>query len=354
MVVRLAKDGKTEKATPKRREEAKKKGQVIKSKDLNILLMYMVFFIGIVFFQEEIAFVFYNMMVTGFELVAIGVPPKDLVYNIALIALPLLLITYSLVLLFMTVNQVIQVGFLFSLQAVKPDFKRINPANYFKNVGNLKKMAFEIFKNIIMFIIITSVIFSVYKNNIYNIQSVIILGWSESLTLFSEMLKEFAIKLGIIYLVLGVIDYAFQKYQHEENLKMKPQEIKDEQKDQQGDPMMKGRISQVRMQMLERQVKKEVKEAQFVVVNPTHYSVAVRFNKKKNDGVPKVLVKGVDEFALIIRRIAEENKIPIIEDKKVARGLYNKVEEQDYIPDEMFEVVGKIIYDLYEQGKLEL
>ena len=350
----MSKDGRTEKATPKRREEAREEGQVVRSKDFNILMTYLAFFIGVLFFQKEIANIFFRSLTTGLELVSLEAAPKQIVYSMLGVAAPLLIITALLVWFFVGMNQVIQVGFLFTGKAVKPDIKRLNPTNYFKNVGNVKKSGFEVLKNIVMFVIISYVVFSVYSNNIHKIQSVIILGWVEAITLFSQMLIEFATKLGAIYLILGIIDFVFQKYQYEESIKMKKEEVEDEQKEQQGSPEMRAEQQRARVRILERQVKKEVEEAQFVVVNPTHYSVAMRYRTSKGDGVPRVLIKGVDELALIIREIAKDNDIPIVENKKVAREIYEKVEEQDYIPEELFEVVGKIVAELYKESKITL
>jgi flagellar biosynthesis protein FlhB len=150
------------------------------------------------------------------------------------------------------------------------------------------------------------------------------------------------------------LDYFYQKYEYENSLKMKKQEVKDENKNQQGNPEVKNQQRMARRRIMEKQVKQTVMDAQMVIVNPTHYAVVVRYKKKKGDSVPRVTLKGIDEKALIIKELAKENKIPIVENKKLARQMYAEIKEDDYISEEMYEIIGKILAKLVRENKTKI
>ena len=317
-------------------------------------MSFATFFIGVVFFGSSVVMTLYRMMTVMFEQLEVGGTPMQVVIGMLNEGAPLMIAVIALSLFFSLISYACQVGFLFSPEAIKPDFKKMNPANYFKQLGNLKKTGFELSKNILMFVVFGAVLFNVYQNNVKKIQEMLMLNWLDSIMLFQEILTELAIKLGLVILVIGVVDYLFQKYQYEDNLKMKKQEVKDEHKNQNGNQEIRARQKQQFRQMLEKQVAKAVPDASVVIVNPTHYAVAIRYKKKKGDKVPKVIAKGTDHLALYMKEIARENDIPIVENIPLARKMHAEVEEGDYIPQELYEVVGKIIAKLVRQNRLDI
>ncbi|MGN5650497.1 EscU/YscU/HrcU family type III secretion system export apparatus switch protein [Bacillus sp. Brlt_9] len=350
----MAKDGKTEKATPKKKQDARKKGQVLKSKEFSNLMSYGSLFIGVVFLGSYIIGVFYKIMNTMFEQIQIGATPSQLVKEMLIEAAPLLIGAMVITIVFSIISGIVQVGFLFSPEAVKPDPKRINPANYFKQIANMKKTGFDLTKNVLVSIIIGAVLYNIYLNNATKFQEFLFLSWFESIQQFKAILNELLIKLGIVFVVLGIVDYLFQKYQYEDNLKMKKQEVKDEMKNAMGNPEIKQRQKAQFRKLLEKQVAKKVPDASAIIVNPTHYAVAIRYKKKEGDKVPRVIAKGVDHIALYMKEIAKEKNIPIIENVPLARKMHAEIEEGDYIPEDLYEVVGKIIAKLVQDNKIKI
>ncbi|MGF7535604.1 EscU/YscU/HrcU family type III secretion system export apparatus switch protein [Bacillus mexicanus] len=350
----MAQDGRTEKATPKKRREARKKGQVLKSKEFSNLMSYGTLFVGVIFLGSNVVTVFYRMMQTMFEQIEMNVKPMQLIKEMFYVAAPLLLGTTAFYILFTLISSFVQVGFLFSPEAAKPNIKKLNPLNYFKQVFNFKKSGFELLKNLIVFVVIVSVIYNVYLNNAHHFQEFLLLSWFDSLQQFQKILNELLIKLGVVFVVIGVVDYIFQKFQYEDNLKMKKQEVKDELKNQMGNPEVRSKQKAQIRKILEKQVAKTVPDASAVIVNPTHYAVAIRYKKNKGDKVPRVIAKGIDHIALYMKEVAKENNIPILENVPLARKMHAEIDEGDYIPEDLYEVVGKIIAKLVKENKIKI
>ncbi|WP_341285480.1 EscU/YscU/HrcU family type III secretion system export apparatus switch protein [Priestia megaterium] len=350
----MAKDGRTEKATPKRRQDARKKGQVLKSKELSNLLNYGMLFIGVVFLSSYVVSVFFKIMETMFEQIQINATPMQIIKEMTMEAVPLLVGAFSMYLIFTLLGYYLQVGFLFSSEAAKPNFKKLNPVNYFKQLADMKKSGFELVKNLIVFVIISAVVYNVYLNNAHKFQELLLLSWFESLQQFQGILNELLIKLGIVFTGLGIADYLFQKYQYEDSLKMKKEDIKDEMKNQMGNPEVRSRQKAQFREIMKKQVAKTVPDASVVIVNPTHYAVALRYKKKDGDKVPRVIAKGVDHIALYMKEVARENNIPIIENVPLARKMHAEIDEGDYIPEDLYEVVGKIIAKLVRDNRIKI
>lgn len=350
----IEKDGRTEKATPKKREDSRKEGKVVKSKELNTLMSFIVLFICVIYLSQYAVGNFFSIMTTTFESIQLETSPKEVFIRLLTIGAPIIVVVWSLVMVFAAVNYLIQVGFLFSPKVIQPKFNNINPANYWKNIANVKKSGFELSKNLLMFVVMASIIYNIFSSNEYKIRASLFSSWSESIAVFKIILDEFVLKLGIVFLLLGVLDYFYQKYEYEQSLKMKKQEVKDEYKNTQGNPEVKSQQQMMRRRLMEKQVKKIVKDAQMVIVNPTHYAVAIRYKKKQKDAVPRVILKGVDDYALFIKEIAKENNIPIIENKPLARKIYAEIKEDEYITEELYEIIGKILAKLVSDKKVKL
>ena len=160
----------------------------------------------------------------------------------------------------------------------------------------------------------------------------------------------FVLTILLIIIIFAIIDYFFTRHYYFEQLKMSKQEIKDEYKQMEGDPLVKGRIRQVQMKMSRQQMLKDVEDADVVITNPTHYAVALKYQKEKR-GAPTVKAKGIDFLAIKIKDIARKNKVPIIENPSLARALYAQLEIDEEIPKEFYEAVAEIFTYIYELNK---
>jgi flagellar biosynthetic protein FlhB len=150
-----------------------------------------------------------------------------------------------------------------------------------------------------------------------------------------------------VFIVFAAIDFAFQKYSYKKSLKMSKQEIKDEMKNSEGNPEIKAKIRQIQMKMAQQRMMGEVPKADVVVTNPTHYAVAIRYNKAE-DRAPKVIAKGVDHLAQKIKEIARENDVMIVENKPLARQLYAEVEIEQEIPEKLYKAVIEVLVYVYK------
>lgn len=338
------KDGKTEKPTPKKLQDARKKGQVPKSQDLSSAISFGLFTLaftalttyvlqrGYVFLQESLRFAS-NPESAVHELPAIGM--RALIWLLVLAA-PFLAIAFFTG----VVGNMVQVGFLFTTESLKPSFSKINPISGFKNIFG-KKALFGLLKNLMkLSIVVGFMLYTIYQSApiILNSGNV---GVENIFPLMIELVSSLAIQLAVFLAILGVADYAYQRYDHKKNLMMSMQEIKDEHKDMEGDPQVKSQRKAMYKDMLSGNIK-DVSDATALLVNPTHFAIAIRYDASR-DQVPIVLVKGQDHIALKMKEIAGESSVPIIENKPLARAMYKQVEPMDPIPADMYQAIAEIL-----------
>lgn len=347
-------DGATEKATPRKKQESRKKGQVLKSKETGNFFTFLAFFVGVIFFGELLIKQIVSIMILGFEMYSLGSTTFEILSALGKKAVPIILLGSFICLIFAAVNYLVQVGFLFSPEIIKPDFKKINPANYWKNIFNLRKTGMDLVQNFISLVVISGVVYNVYLNNSQKFSEAIFLPWMDTLIIFEGVFHELLIKLGITFFVLGLVDYFYQKFEYEEGLKMKKQDVKDEMKNNQGDPRVKERQRQTMITILRREVASKVPDGSMVIMNPTHYAVCIRYKKSKGDEVPRVIAKGVDSVALYIKEIAEKEGVPVIQNAPLARDLYARRDAGDYIPEDLYQVISLIIVDLLKKNEIDI
>lgn len=344
-------DGRTEKATPTKRKETREKGNVAKSKEMSNFFSLASFGIILMLFGEWFVQRVVKLQLLTIDLLELGLEPIEYFRKLAMEIGAIFLYIAFLVVLFQVVNYLIQVGFLFSPKIIKPDIKKMNPANYFKNLFSARSFV-EILKAVCIVVILGFVVYFVFNDRMKEISGGVLLPWNESLQLFWSIFKGIFIKILIALFFIALFDFAFQRYDWEKKIRMKKQEIKDEHKNQEGNPETKRRQRQVAIQMLRNEVRTKVPEATVLITNPTHYSVAISF--KKGEGPPKVLVKGIDHVALYMREIAKEHNVPIYEAPPLARELYKKVGENEYIPEEMYLAMIEILKVLINSGKIKI
>jgi flagellar biosynthesis protein FlhB len=341
---------KTEKATPQKKQEARKKGQVAKSTDLSQAFVLLFSFSFLSFFGEHMAervlhlyrLGFSNWLVMEVTEQSVSLLFVTLLKDSALISAPIILGAW----LGGFVATLSQVGFLVSTEAIKMDLKKINPVEGAKRMFSMRTLV-EFVKSILKLIVILTVtgIFLWQQKEVLlkmpQMEPLRMVGFLGSLT----------VKLGLMisaaYLVVAVADLFYQRFDHAKQLRMSKQDIKDEHKKTEGDPLIKHKIKEKQRQMSSARMMQEIPNAQVVVTNPTHFAVAIAYEAGKTQ-VPVVVAKGADYVALKMREVAKEHRVVIMENKPLARTLYANVEIGQEIPEELFKAVAEVLAYVYK------
>lgn len=346
------KDSKTEDATPKRRSEARQKGQILKSKEVNtavLILMsaYALNWSGPFIYKtifKYIQYTYYEMpwFVQDFTLVDVYSMGVFSVQVLGMMVAPIFAIVFITALLV----ELLQVGILVSGKPLKPQLERIHPIKGLKRVFSLKSIV-ELIKSSIKTSIVGWVVYTSIRDQLPNIIFSLTNPIANALVISGSLIITIAKKTAAAMLVVAFIDYFYQRWEFEKSLRMSKQEVKDEYKQTEGDPLIKGKQKQKMRQMSMGQVRQEVPDASAVVSNPTHYAVGIRYE----DGMeaPKVVAKGRDELAIYIKEVAKEYDIPIFEDPPLARGLYGACELGEYVHPDFYIAIAKIIAYLMKQ-----
>lgn len=352
------KDGKTEKPTPKRLRDSRRKGEVPKSQDLSSGVSFAVFALVLTALMSYVLqygyvmlknFLSNGLVVTNLESDMSALGTNAIIFFFILAGPALALAFFSGV-----IGNMVQVGFLFTAKALKPTFSRMNPMSNFKNMIG-KKALFGLVKNLLKLAVILGLTFSVLRDSIRPILHLSNVGTERIFFILMEIAREIGIKLSVFLVVVGVVDYIYQRYEHRKNLMMSKQEIKDEYKEMEGDPQIKSQRKQRHKELLNGNIK-DVESAAVVITNPTHFAIAIRYEKGK-DEVPIVAVKGADHMAQLIKERAREHDVPIIENKPVARSLYKSVEPGQPVPTAMYQAIAEIlalVFRLEESKKYKI
>lgn len=238
----------------------------------------------------------------------------------------------------------LQVGPLFTLKPLKPDLSKFN---IIKGMAKFvsKRSAVDLVKSLAKVLLIGTVAYRTIINEFPVALTLIGLDLSQTLIFMGNTAFLVLAKTCGILIVLAAIDFAFTRYEMEEKMKMTKQEVKEEHKDTEGNPQIKARIRSVQQQMARKRMMAEVPQADVVITNPTHLSIAISYNREEMDA-PTIVAKGGDHMAFRIREIAKEHKVPIVENKPVARALYSH-EVGEQVPEEMFKAVAEILAYVY-------
>ncbi len=341
---------KTEKPTPKKKRDTREKGHVLKSNDVNIafvlIAMLGAFKIFGPYLIEKIGTVT-TYYITGFDYRdSLTTAKANTIFfnsaaSIFIAMLPFLATSVLSTLLI----SYLQVGFLFSKKALTPDFARINPVEGFKRMFSIRALA-ELLKTILKFCVIAAVVFAEIKKVFHTFAMLIKNDITLSLKYIFETILKISFKLAFALLIIAAFDYLYQWWEYNRNLKMSKQEIKDEFKQVEGDPKIKARIRQKQMQLGLARMMSDVAKADFVLANPTHLAIAIKYDEKENNA-PVVVAKGKGYVALKIKEKAMELKIEIIEDKPLAQAMYAAVEIGQEIPQEFYVAIAKILAEIY-------
>ena len=347
------KHSKTELPTPKRLKDAKKKGQVAKSNELSPAVGLVIFSLaalymgrlllhnGMLFMRRGLTF----QLNEELTVTRAGEIMGERIADFFIILFPYLLVA---VLIGIVMN-LAQVGFILTAHPIKPDIKKINPIEGFKNIFS-KKAIFTFAKNFVKLLVVFYLTYRTLSSSVSRILSAGMIGTEKLFFFLLEFARELTLIIGFVMLAIAATDYVFQRREHRDKLKMSKQEIKDEYKETEGNPQVKSARQQKQREISMNRMMTSIPEADVLITNPTHLAVAIRYDSEKDDA-PVVLAKGADYLASRIRELAREHDIPVIENKPLARTIYQKSEVGEAIPIELYQGVAEILALVYRLKK---
>ena len=264
---------------------------------------------------------------------------------LARIGLPVLAIAFFVAIL----GNIIQVGFLFTAKPITPDFSRITPrfGRWLSRSFGSPEALFNLAKSVMKITLIVSVSYLNIRAEIPRLTLLAASPFSWGVTLIAQIAFRIMIEAALALLAFSAVDYWFQRRQHLESLKMSRQEVKEERKMYEGDPLTRSRLRERMREIMRRNMLKAVPKADVVITNPTHYAVALEYNRALMPA-PTVVAKGADRIAQKIREVAAENGVPLMENKPLAQALYKEVEIGDPIPEKFYEVMSTILAEVYK------
>lgn len=336
---------KTEKATPKKLRDARKKGQVAKSQDFPSAFTFIVSITAVLAMSLQIYESLVGFMVFSFKSVVTTPDFESRIGGLLLTSMQLIFNT-SVPLMALVSGVGILVNFLiigplFSMESMKPDLKRLNPVDNIKNIFKLKTFV-ELLKSVFKIAGALILIYSVIQDSLPEIiatcgQSVIF-----STIVFAKFLKQVVLRVGIFFIAIAIFDLVFQKKNFQKEMKMEKFEVKQEYKDSEGDPHIKGKRRQVAQEIAYQDGPSSAKRAKAIITNPTHIAVAIEYNATE-EPAPKVVTMGLDVVAEQIVKVALDNNIPIMRNVDLAHILYYKSTVGGYVPEETYEAIAEIL-----------
>lgn len=341
---------KTEKATPKKRQDARKKGQVVKSQDVSAAFLLLALFLLLYFWAPsmlESMFSFFhqsiekNMLIESLNQDTVMEIYSQSLMEMAKIALPILLVAMVIGI----AANFFQFGFLFTTEQLKFDLKKLDPIKGIKKIISLRAIV-NLIKSLLKVAFIGTVTAFIIWMNLEDVLSLSLHNPWEILSTVARLTGLMGIAAAIVLILIGVLDYTYEKFDYEKNLKMSKQDIKDEYKNAEGDPKIKSKIKQRQREMAMRRMMQEIPNADVVITNPTHYAIALKYDEKSMEA-PKVVAKGTDFVAQKIKLIAKENNVVMVENRPLARAMYDKVEIGDFVPEEFFKAVAEVLAYVY-------
>lgn len=355
----FAKDGpggeKTEDPTGKKLEDARKEGKVAKSKEIanafSILTLFLILKIyignmGISFI--ECFHTVYNQipdtikMYSGnLPIAALQVLIRGMMLKLILIIAPVLLIGFAVAF----ICDVVQVRWKPTTKPLQPKFSKLNPIKGFGRIFSSNSIM-ELIKSVAKLSVIGYMVYSYLKGRAGQIFLLYDITLNQAVGLIGEVVIDLGIRIAAVYMIIAFLDFAYQKWKFKEDMKMTKQEVKDEYKNQEGDPQVKGKQKQRMREASMRRMMQQLPEADVVITNPTHYAVAIKYDPDKYDA-PYVIAKGENYLAQRIKDVARENDIEIVENKPLARMLYANVEIGGLVPPELYQAVAEVLAFVY-------
>ncbi|MGB9761974.1 MAG: flagellar biosynthesis protein FlhB [Caldimicrobium thiodismutans] len=343
----------TEEATPRRREEARRRGQIVKSRELSSVAILSTGFLSflilsVIFFQQ-----FYFILKFSFSSFERELLPGELTYLVKTTFFALmkflfpffLIITLSAVIVYLLQTG----GGVFSIEVLSPRWERVDPIEGFKRLFSFTSLI-ELVKALIKIALICGISYWIISQNFDKLLKLLGSNSYYLILTIKVLLKDLLGKLLFVLFILAILDWLYARWDIERKLRMTREELKEELKQTEGDPLVKARIRQWQRKLSRQRMLAEVPKADVVITNPEHYAVALKYEMGKMPA-PQVVAKGIDFLALKIKEIARENGVPIYEDPPLAQILYKKVEVGEYVPEELYQVVAKVLAYVYKAKK---
>ncbi len=344
---------KSEDPTQHRIDEFRKKGEVAASKEINSLFILTGVFCALSlssFFIFEQFYQFFDWILVQdhrqiFKPENFGYFVREMASTFAMCLLPVLSVSFCLSFL----SQVMQVGLIYAPEVLQIKWERLDPIKGAQKLFSLKAI-FEIAKGLVKFSIILGMTYFILSQDLLNFRGFLHSDISSGMSFAGEVLVKLFISIFPALAIMALLDFAWEKFRHLQKLKMSKQEVKEEQKQKEGNPEIRQRIRQIQREMGRKRMMQEVPNADAIITNPTHISVAIRYDLKTMSA-PVVIAKGADNLAFQIRRIAEKNGIPLVENKPLARGLYKSVSVGSIVPRDYYQAVAEILAFVYKLKK---
>ncbi len=349
-----ADSSKTEKATPKKREDERKKGNIFQSSDvissLSILALFYTLKIIFPFLYKYMSnmvvkYVAYtktvNTLSVGFAMDVI----KDALIAILVLAGPIMLVSIAVGIL----ATGMQTKFKISKENLKIKFSRLNPIQGIKKLFSLRSIA-ELVKAMLKITVIGYVLYSAFLKIVKYFTKLMFEDIMGAVSFILNSIMDIVIQLSLVFILIAAFDYLYQWWEYERNIKMSKQDIKEEYKQMEGDPQIKGQIRERQRKMAMQRMMQQVPTADVIVRNPTHFAIALKYDIEKNSA-PVVVAKGQDYAALKIIEIAEQHNIPMTENRPLARALFSTVEVNREVPQEYYLILAEIMAWVYSLKK---
>lgn len=361
----FAKDGpggeKTEEPTAKRLDDARKEGQVAKSREvtnaLSLIALFLILKLFVGFIGNELLELFhgiYSKIPEVFVMWNGTVPAGDLIVLLrnSLVSILIVLAPFFLIgFLVAFVGDYVQVKWKFTTKPLQPKFNKMNPISGMKKIVSLNSLM-ELIKALLKIGLIAYVVYTTIKNQYNVIYLLFQMQLWQGVLLTGTMAIDLGLKCSFVYMLIAAIDFVYQKRKFRKEQMMTKQEIKEEFKQSEGDPQIKGKIRQKMREASQRRMMQDLPKADVVITNPTHLAVAIQYDKEVAEA-PIVLAKGQDYMAQKIKEAAKEHKIEIVENKPLARMLYHNVDIGQQIPPELYQAVAEVLAMVYQaQGKI--
>ncbi|HEQ71899.1 MAG TPA: flagellar biosynthesis protein FlhB [Spirochaetia bacterium] len=344
-------EGRTEEPTEHKIRKAREEGRVAKSAELNGAVILLVGIGAFAILSASVLDTFVEMMRFFFDRVTEpGILENGLIASMVMtyaarLVLPLLLVLFVVA----VIINLLQVGFLFTLKPIVPDFSRIAPrfGRFFKRALFSPEAGFNFIKSMGKIAVIGIIAFLNIQAEYKKLANLLHVPFQQAFSFVAQVVFRIVLEVGILMLVIAVFDYLFVRRRHREQLKMSKQEVKEERKMYEGDPLVKSRLRERMRDIMMRNMMKAVPKADVVITNPTHFAVALEWDRLSMIA-PMVTAKGADVIAQKIKEIAAENAVPIVENKPLARALYDEVDIGDTIPEQFYEILATILAEIYK------
>lgn len=350
-------EGRTEEATEAKIRKSREEGKVAKSVDIvsaSVLLLPVILigFLGSYLFQVMLDMLRFFLTIS---------PELDITNGSGILVQSFysyflrLIVPVALTALAAAVaSNVFQVGWLFTFKPLKPDFSKIIPkiGKWLQKVLFSPEAAFNLLKSILKIVIILVISLINIQGEIPKLVNLIKVPFLQGIEYISGLGLGIIIQAAVVLLALAIPDFLFQRWQHRESIKMSKPEIKEERKQQEGDPLIKGRLRERQREVLMNNMMQNVPKADVIITNPTHFAVGLQWNNLTM-AAPTVIAKGSDEVAQKIKEVARENEVPVVENKPLARALFAAVKVGDQVPEEYWEIVSRVLAEVYKlNGKM--